>query len=152
MSRKSTWGQLQLWNTATSLASIWSARSLVVWSSRSLADPLIASLPTASAIACKQICAVLLASANHPGSIGKAASDSLPVVPAPSIAGSPFPFAAALVGRRVKIERPKPSKFSCIAVDSDICAWLLRMHQYLTILAFEPKAWVVFASNFLDKL
>ena len=91
----------------------------------------------------------LLASANHHVSIDKAASGSLPAAPTPSTAGTPFPFAAALAGRHVKVELPKPSKFSRIAVDSDIRAWLLRMHEYLTISGVEPKAWVVFASNFL---
>ena len=91
----------------------------------------------------------LLASANHHVSIDKAASGSLPAAPTPSTAGNPFPFAAALAGRHVKVEPPKPGKFSRIAVDSDIRAWLLRMHEYLTISGVEHKAWVVFASNFL---
>ena len=46
---------------------------------------------------------------------------------------------------------PKPSKFSRIAVDADIRAWLLRMNEYLTISGVEPNVWVVFASNYLDK-
>ena len=103
----------------------------------------MAFLPSATATA------DLLASANHSVSIGKAASESVPVVPYPSTAGTPFPFAAALAGRHVKVELPKPGKFSRIAVDFDIRAWLRRMHEYLTISGVEPKAWVVFASNFL---
>ena len=103
----------------------------------------VAILPSTTATA------DLLASANHHVSIGKAASGSLPAAPTPSTAGTPFPSAAALAGRHVKVELPKPSKFSRIAVDSDIRAWLLRMHEYLTISGVEPKAWVVFASNFL---
>ena len=81
----------------------------------------MASLPSATATA------DLLASANHHVSIGKAAPESVPAVPAPSTAGTPFSFAAALAGRHVKVELPKPRKFSRIAVDSDIRAWLLRM-------------------------
>ena len=96
----------------------------------------------------------LLTSANHQAMapFGKTASDSLPAnMLAPSIAGTSFPFAAALPGKHVKIDLPKPSKFSRIAVDSDICAWLLRMQEYLTISGVEPGVWVVFASNYLDK-
>ena len=70
---------------------------------------------------------------------------------APSTAGTSFPFAAALPGKHVKIDLPKPSKFSRIAVDSDIRAWLLRMQEYLTISGVEPNVWVVFANNYLDK-
>ena len=69
----------------------------------------------------------------------------------PSSVGTPFPFAAALAGKHVKVDLPKPSKFSRIAVDSDIRAWLLRMHEYLTISGIEQNVWVVFASNYLDK-
>ncbi|KAL3139265.1 hypothetical protein ABBQ32_006030 [Trebouxia sp. C0010 RCD-2024] len=69
----------------------------------------------------------------------------------PSTVGTPFPFAAALAGKHVKVDLPKPSKFSRIAVDSDIRAWLLRMHEYLTISGIEQNVWVVFASNYLDK-
>ncbi|KAI4208880.1 MAG: hypothetical protein L6R36_009552, partial [Xanthoria steineri] len=65
----------------------------------------------------------LLTSANHQAMapFGKTASDSLPATMlAPSTAGTSFPFAAALPGKHVKIDLPKPSKFSRIAVDSDI--------------------------------
>ena len=94
----------------------------------------LASLPSATATA------DLLASANHHVSIGKAVSESVPDVPTPSTAGTPFPFAAALAGRHAKVELPKPSKFSRIAVDSDVRAWLRRMHEYLTISGVELKA------------
>ncbi|KAL3135299.1 hypothetical protein ABBQ32_007497 [Trebouxia sp. C0010 RCD-2024] len=94
----------------------------------------------------------LQTSADHLGVDGKAASDSLPAnMQTPSTVGTPFPFAAALAGKHVKVDLPKPSKFSRIAVDSDIRAWLLRMHEYLTISGIEQNVWVVFASNYLDK-
>ena len=65
--------------------------------------------------------------------------------------GTPFPFAAALAGKHVKVDLPKPSKFSRIAVDSDIHAWLLRMQEYLIVSGIESKVWTVFVSNFLDE-
>ena len=74
----------------------------------------------------------------------------LPASPFSAPAAS-FPFASALVGRHIKADLPKPSKFSRIAADSDIRAWLTRMHEYFTITGMEPAAWVVVASNFLDK-
>ena len=107
------------------------------------ADPLTASLPTAPANA------ELLTSANHQASVDKEASDLLPLTP--SAVGTSFPFAAAFAGKHVKVDLPKPSKFSRIAVDSDIRAWLLRMQEYLTISGIESKVWTVFASNFLDE-
>ncbi|DBA79948.1 TPA: hypothetical protein ACH3X1_008153 [Trebouxia sp. C0004] len=110
-----------------------------------MADPPAASLPTTS------VHAELPASASNPAIVSKAASDCLPTVPATSIAGTPFPFAAALAGRLVKVELPKPSKFSRIAVDCDIRAWLLQMHKYLTTSGIETSVWVVFASNFLER-
>ena len=83
---------------------------------------------------------------------GKTASDPLPAnMLAPSTAGTSFPFAAAFPGKHVEIDLPKPSKFSRIAVGSDIRAWLLRMHEYLSISGIETSVWVVFASNFLDQ-
>ena len=69
----------------------------------------------------------------------------------PATAATPFPVSAAIAGKHVKVELPKPSMFSRIAADSDIRAWLLRMHEYLTISGVTPKVWVVFASNFLDE-
>ena len=111
------------------------------------ASPSDTPLPSASANA------DLLASVPHPASVlGKAASDSLHgSVPTPSTAGTAFPFSAAIAGKHVKVDLPKPSKLSCIAIDSDIRAWLLRMNKYLTISGIEPNVWVVFASNYLDK-
>ena len=111
-----------------------------------IADPSVSPLPTAFANA------GLLASAQHPVSaLGKAASDSLPGNgPTPSTSGPPFPFSAAIAGKHVKVDLPKLSKFSRIAVDADIRAWL-RMNAYLTISGVEPNVWVVFASNYLDK-
>lgn len=94
----------------------------------------------------------LLTSANHHvvASISNAASGSSPAtMPAPSTLGTPFPFAAALAGKHVKVDLPKPSKFSQIAVDLDIHAWC--MHEYLTVSGVEPNVWVVFASSFLDE-
>ena len=73
----------------------------------------MASLPSATATA------DLLASANHHVSIGKAASESLPAVPTPSTAGTPFPFAATLVGKHVKVELPKPSSFAALGGSQD---------------------------------
>ncbi len=90
----------------------------------------------------------LLASANA-SPISRAASETLP--PAPSSAGTQLPFSAALAGRHTKFELPRPSKFSCIAADSDINAWLLRVHEYLTVGGVDPSVWVVFAGNYLDK-
>ena len=72
-----------------------------------------------------------------------------PALPAPSTSGT-LPFAAALAGRHIKFELPRPSKFSRIAADSDIRAWLVRIHEYLTITGVEQNVWVVFASNYLD--
>lgn len=69
----------------------------------------------------------------------------------PSSDGTPFPFAAAFADKHVKLDLPKPSKFSRIAVDSDIRAWLLRMQEYLTISGIESTVWTVVASNFLDQ-
>ena len=112
-----------------------------------IAGPSDSPLSTASTIA------DLLASVVRPASVlGKAASDSLPgSIATPSTASTAFPFLAAIDGKHVKVDLPKPSKFSRIAVDSDIRAWLLRMHEYLTISGIEPSVWVVFASNYLDK-
>ncbi|KAL3153227.1 hypothetical protein ABBQ38_011977 [Trebouxia sp. C0009 RCD-2024] len=58
---------------------------------------------------------------------------------------------AAFADKHVKLDLPKPSKFSRIAVDSDIRAWLLRMQEYLTISGIESTVWTVVASNFLDQ-
>ena len=112
-----------------------------------IADPSVSPLPTAFANAGP------LASAQHPVSaLGKAASDSLPGNgPTPSTSGNPFPFSAAFAGKHVKSDLPKPSKFSHIAVDADICAWLLRTNEHLTISGVEPNVCVVFASVYLDK-
>ena len=112
-----------------------------------IAGPSDSALPTASTVA------DLLASVIRPASVlGKAASDSLPgSITAPSTPGTAFPFSAAVAGKHVKVDLPKPNKFSRIAVDSDIRAWLLRMHECLTISGIEPSVWVVFASNYLDK-
>ena len=100
----------------------------------------------------------LLAPATQPVSISKVASDTLPaVVPTPSLPGTPsvsgtqLPFSATLAGRHIKFELPKPSKFSHIAADSDILAWLLRIQEYLSVTGVEQSVWVVFASNYLDK-
>lgn len=86
-----------------------------------------------------------LASATH--LVSKASPTTLPAtVPVPSTPGT-LPFAAALAGRHIRFELPKPSKFSRIAADSDIRAWLVGIHQYLTITGVEQSVWVVFASN-----
>ena len=110
------------------------------------ASPSDTPLPPASANA------DLLASVPRPASVlGKAASESLPgSVLTPSTAGTAFPFSTAIAGKHVKVDLPKPST-CCIAVDSDIRAWLLRMNEYLTISGIEPNVWVIFASNYLDK-
>ena len=112
-----------------------------------IAGPSDSPLSTASTIA------DLLASVVRPAIVlGKAASDSLPgSIAAPPTSSTAFPFSTAIAGKHVKVDLPKPSKFSRIAVDSDIRAWLLRMHDYLTISGIEPSVWVVFASNYLDK-
>ena len=112
-----------------------------------IAGPSDSPLSTASTIA------DLLASVIRSASVlGKAATDSLPgSVTAPSTASTALPFSAAIAGKHVKVYLPKPSKFSRIAVDSDIRAWLLRMHKYLTISGIEPSVCSVFASNYLDK-
>ena len=109
--------------------------------------------PSDSPLSTAPTIADLLASVIRPASVlGKAASDSLPgSVTAPSTASIALPFSATIPGKHVKIDLPKPSKFSRIAVDSDIRAWLLRMHECLTISGIEPSVWVVFASNYLDK-
>ena len=90
----------------------------------------------------------LLASANlplSPPAVNKAASDALTALTTSS------PFSAALASRNIKFELPKPSKFTRIAADSDIRAWLVRIHEYLTVTGVDPSVWVVFAGNFLDK-
>ena len=112
-----------------------------------IAGPSDSPLSTASTIA------DLLASVVRPATVlGKAASDSLPgSIAAPPTSSTAFPFSTAIAGKHVKVDLPKPSKFSRIAVDSDIRAWLLRMHDHLTISGIEPSVWVVFASNYLDK-
>ena len=109
--------------------------------------------PSASPLSTASTIADLLASVVRPATVlGKAASDSLPgSIATPSTASTAFPFSAAIAGKHVEVDLPKPSKFSRIAVDSDIRAWLLRMHEYLTISGIEPSVWVVFASNYLDK-
>lgn len=91
----------------------------------------------------------LLAPANPLASVGKAASGS--VSSRVTTASTAFPFTTAVLGRHVKIDLPRPDKFSTIAVDSDIRAWLLRMHEHLTIAGVEPNTWVVVASGYLDK-
>ena len=102
--------------------------------------------PTASASA------PLLALAPAPLSIGKAASAPLPsLVPTPSTSGTQLPFTAAQAGKHIKFELPRPTKFSRIAVDSHIPAWLVRIHEYLTVTGVEPNVWVVFAGNYLDR-
>ena len=84
--------------------------------------------------------------ANPLASVGKAASGSMPTTPS-----TVFPFTAAVTGRHVKIDLPRPDKFSKIAVGSDIRAWILRMHEYLTIAGVEPNTWVVVASGYLER-
>lgn len=107
-----------------------------------MADPLVAPLSAATTIV------NMLATANHPVLTGMSAVHSLPTVPT---VGAPFSFAAALAGREIKDDQPQPSEFSRVAVDSGICAWLLQVHEYLTISGIRPKVCVIVASNFLDK-
>ena len=89
-------------------------------------------------------------------SIGKATSGLGSVVPpvGPTLtsSGTVLPFSAAIAGRHVKIELPRPRRFTKIAADSDINAWLLRVQEYLTVSGIDPTCWVVFASNFLDNV
>ena len=92
------------------------------------------------------------APAAAPLSIGKAASAPLPsLVPTPSTSGTQFPFTAAQAGKHIKFELPRPAKFSRIAADSDIHAWLVRIHEYLTVTGVELNVWVVFAGSYLDR-
>ena len=106
-------------------------------------------MPIPPAVPASNQSAGLLASANlapvSPAAVSKAASDALPALTTNS------PFSAALAGKHIKFEMPKPSKFSRIAADSDIRAWLVRIHEYLTITGVDPSVWVVFAGSYLDK-
>ena len=76
---------------------------------------------------------------------------SAPLVPTSSMPSSSLPFASAMAGRHIKFELPRPSKFARIDADSNIRAWLLRVHEYVTISGIDPSAWVVVASHFLDR-
>ena len=72
-------------------------------------EPPVAPLPTATANE-------VLASAQPPASVGKASSDSFRLLGNASTpltgSGSLFPFSAAIAGKHVKIDLPRPSKFS----------------------------------------
>ena len=56
-----------------------------------------------------------------------------------------------MAGQHIKFELPRPSKFARIDADSNIQAWLLRVHAHVTISGIDPSAWVIVASHFLDK-
>ena len=77
--------------------------------------------------------------------VNKAASDALTALTTGSS------FSAALANRNIKFELPKPSKFSRIDADSDIHAWLVRIHEYLAVTGADPSVWVIFAASYLDK-
>lgn len=79
-----------------------------------------------------------------------ASTPMLPALPAPSGPSTSFPFTAAMADRHFKFELPRPRRFTKITADSDICAWLLRVQEYLTIAGIDASYWVVFASNYLD--
>ena len=89
-------------------------------------------------------------------SIGNAASGPVPSVPSPAptppVSGISLPFSAAIAGKHIKIELPKPRKFTRIAADSDIQVWLLRVQEYLSVSGIDQSLWVVFASNFLENV
>ena len=61
-----------------------------------------------------------------------------------------LPVSAAIAGWHVKFELPRPNISACVDADNSLQAWLLRLHEYVTILCIDPSAWVVVASNLLD--
>ncbi|DBA79292.1 TPA: hypothetical protein ACH3X2_007812 [Trebouxia sp. C0005] len=88
-------------------------------------------------------------------SIGNAASGPNPsmpsLAPTPAVSGMSLPFSATLAGKHVKIELPRPRRFTKIDVNSDIHAWLSCIQEYLTISAIDVSYWVVFATNYFEK-
>lgn len=75
--------------------------------------------------------------------------DSSAPLPSSSVS---LPFAAAMAGKRFKVDLPKPRYFNRLGVDSDVHLWLVRVQEYVTLAGFDVSIWAVIASQFFDKV